>query len=164
MDTKVKQGIAWRQKFVELAESIFRELGFPPPEMLHDDYQPLAMEMEHVGKPFELIHSSTEMPDRILVSCNLGLLPEEGVLPGLRKMLQANLTLARTHGPVYGLISESQAIRCMYYEKLDDAMASRILEKMRQVANDSENWRENFFTPTRNTPPKMLASNQFSLA
>ena len=164
MDANVKQGIVWRRKFVELSEAIFRELGFPPPEMLHDDYQPLAMEMERAGKPFELIHSSTEIPDRVLVSCNLGQLPEEGVLPGLRKMLQANLTLARTHGPVYGLISESQSIRCMYYEKLDDALASRILEKMRQVAIDSENWRENFFTPTRHASTKVLATNQFSLA
>jgi hypothetical protein len=164
MDAKVKHGIAWRRKFVELSESIFRELGFPPPEMLHDDYQPLAMEMEHAGKPFELIHSSTEMPERVLVSCNLGQLPEEGVLPGLRKMLQANLTLARIHGPVYGLISENQSIRCMYYEKLDDAMASRILEKMRQVASDSENWRENFFLPAGYASTKLISSNQFSLA
>jgi hypothetical protein len=164
MEAKVKQGIAWRQKFIELSESIFRELGFPPPEMLHDDYQPLAMEMEHAGKPFELIHSSTEMPERVLVSCNLGQLPDEGVLPGLRKMLQANLILARTHGPVYGLISENQTIRCMYYEKLDDVMASRILEKMRQVAIDSENWRETFFSPLGYSSIKMPASNQFSLA
>ena len=160
----MKQGIAWRRRFVELAESLFRELGFPPPEMLHDDFQPLAMEMEHAGKSFELIHSSTEMPERVLVSCNLGQLPDEGVLPGLRKMLQANLTLARTHGPVYGLTSANQAIRCMYYEKLDEAIASRILEKMRQVASDSENWRENFFLPTGYASTKLIASNQFSLA
>jgi hypothetical protein len=160
----VNNGIYWRQKYIDLAEAIFRELGFPPPQMLYDEYQPLAMELNHSGKPFELIHSSTELSDRVLISCFLGQLPDEGILSGLKKMLRANLTLARVHGPVYGFNSESQLLKCMYYEKLDDALASRVLEKMRQVAIGAEDWRDNFFSSPLHSSENMFIKNQFSLA
>jgi hypothetical protein len=164
MSTKVNNGITWRQKYIDLSEAIFRELGFSPPHMLYDEYQPLSMEMNYAGKPFELIHSSTEMPDKVLISCFLGLLPDEGVLLGLQNMLKANLTLARAHGPVYGLNSETQIIKCMYYEGLDDSLASRVLEKMHHVANDSETWRDNFFLKTSQFSGKTHISNQYLLA
>lgn len=137
---------SWRRKFIELSEGIFRELGFPPPSMLHEDSLPLAMELEVNGTEFELLHSSTEQSERVLVICRLGALPDEGVTAGVRRLLQANLTLSRTHEACYGISPTGDQVQCMYYEALDMANARLILEGMRQIANDARNWKDQFFT------------------
>jgi hypothetical protein len=139
------QTFSWRRKFIDLSESIFRELGFPPPSMVHEDSLPLAMELEVSGMDFELLHSSSEQADRILVICRLGPLPDEGVTSGLRRLLQANLTLARTHEACYGINPTGDQVQCMYYETLETAKASAMLEGMRQIATDATSWKDEFF-------------------
>ena len=140
---------SWRSKFIELSESIFRELGFPPPSMVHEDSLPLAMELEVNGKEFELLHSSTEQAERVLVICRLGPLPDEGVTIGVRRLLQSNLTLARTHEACYGINPTGDQVQCMYYEALDVANARSILEGMRQISTDASNWKDHFFSQNR---------------
>lgn len=140
---------SWRRKFIELSEGIFRELGFPPPSMVHEDSLPLAMELEVSDTEFELLHSSTEQAERVLVICRLGPLPEEGVALGIRRLLQANLTLARTHEACYGINPTGDQVQCMYYEELDMSNARSILESMRQIATDAGNWKDQFFSQSR---------------
>lgn len=139
----------WRRKFIELSESIFRELGFPPPSMVHEDSLPLAMELEINGKEFELLHSSTEQAEKLLVICRLGPLPDEGVTAGIRRLLQANLTLARTYEACYGINPTGDQVQCMYYEPLDIANARSTLDSMRQIATDAGNWKDQFFSQSR---------------
>ena len=140
---------SWRRKFIELSESIFRELGFPPPSMVHEDSLPLAMELEVNDTEFELLHSSTEQAERVLVICRLGSLPDEGVTTGIRRLLHVNLTLARTHEACYGINPTGDQVQCMYYEALDQANARSMLEAMRQIATDASNWKEHFFSQKR---------------
>lgn len=140
---------SWRRKFIELSESIFRELGFPPPSMVHEDSLPLAMELEVNNTDFELLHSSSENAERVLVICRLGPLPDEGVTIGIRNLLQANLTLARTHEACYGVNPTGDQVQCMYYEELDRTSARAILEGMRQISTDARNWQDHFFSQSR---------------
>lgn len=160
----VTKGLEFRKKFIELAEAIFRELGFPPPEMFHDDHLPLAMELNHAGNDFELLHSSSEMPERILVCCFLGSLPEENTSIGMQRLLEANLTLVRSHEAAYGLRSEENKVCCMYYEALETTSVRPMMEKMKRIAEDSKIWNENFFSPRGLSVEAHLLGNRIGLA
>ena len=154
--------LSWRQKFIDLCEGIFRELGFPPPPMLHEDSLPLAMELEVGQAQFELLHSPTAMGSRILVTCRLGEASAEMGLKGMQAMLRANLTLTRSHEAAFGISPDSNEIRCMYYEALDEARPGAMLERMKQLAPDARNWRDRFInegarTSAYNEPLPSLA-------
>lgn len=135
---------SWRGKFIELCEGVFRELGFPPPPMLHEDSLPLAMELEVDQTAFELLHSPNAMASRVLIACRLGEVPPEMGVKGLQAMLKANLNLARAHEAAFGIAPDGNEVRCMYYEDLEQARPQALLDKMRRVAPDARNWHERF--------------------
>lgn len=157
-------GADWRRKFIELSESIFRELGFEPPAILHEDRLPLAMELEYADMEFELLHSATEMEDRFLVSCKLGKFPEEHVVRGVRLLLQANLPLVRMHKATYGLDPDNLNLKTMYYENLSEVTARVVLERMREVSSGVTNWRDEFFSPAHAGMSIDLSVSGFRLA
>ncbi len=135
---------SWRGKYIELCEGVFRELGFPPPPMLHEDSLPLAMELEVDQTAFELLHSPNAMASRVLIACRLGEVQSEMGVKGLQAMLKANLTLARTHEAAFGITPDGNEVRCLYYEDLEQARPQSLLEKMRRVAPDARNWYDRF--------------------
>lgn len=135
---------SWRGKFIELCEGVFRELGFPPPPMLHEESLPLAMELEVEQTAFELLHLPNAMESRVLIACRLGEVPALMGTAGLQAMLKANLTLVRAHEAAFGATPDGNEIRCLYYEDLDQVQPTHLLEKMRRVAPDARHWVERF--------------------
>ena len=135
---------SWRGKFIELCEGVFRELGFPPPPMLHEDSLPLAMELEIEQTAFELLHSPNAMASRVLIACRLGEVPAGVGAQGLQAMLKANLTLVRAHEAAFGITPDGNEVRCLYYEDLDYTRPASLLEKMRRVAPDAHHWLDRF--------------------
>ena len=155
---------SWRQRFVDCCEAIFRELGFPPPEMLHDDALPLAMELEYHSGMFELLHSPVDMPDRVLICCKLGKVPEENFFNGTKLLLESNLNLMRAHAACFGISLSTQFVHCMYYQRLDQWNTRDVLEKMRFVFNDSMNWKEQYFSNKEISSSSNISLKNFSLA
>ena len=155
---------SWRRRYVDSCEAIFRELGFPLPEMLHDDALPLAMELEYRGGTFELLHSPTDMPDRVLICCKLGKIPDENFFTGTRLLLESNLDLMRAHSAFFGISLSTQFLHCMYYEKLNRWNTSTALEKMELVFNDSMNWKEQYFSNKDYSPSENMTVKNFILA
>ena len=138
---------SWRQMFVELCEAIFRELGFSPPEMLHEDALPLAMELEVGQRSFELIHSSSDRPEKVLVICHLGPLPNDAGKSHLNALLSENIRNIRNFRPCFGINADSHHVISISYERLKNCSAIVLLEKMRIFANDASIWQERVFTP-----------------
>lgn len=136
---------SWRRKFIELSEGIFRELGFPPPPMLHEDSLPLAMELEVDGMKFELLHSPNEMCERLLVTGQMGEYPGGFESTVMRRMLTENLSQARHHKVCFGISPELPAIRSLYYEELNEARPELILSRMKLCARDSDDWTRRFY-------------------
>ncbi len=153
-----------RQRFIELSEAIFRELGFEPPAIRHEDSLPLAMELEYANREFELLHSSTDMPERFLVNCKLGDLPDDHVIRGFRLLLQANLPLARMHKACYGIDPDKQTINALYFEKLNEVNARIVLDNMREISTGAGNWRDEFFSPPYAGINSEATTTQFRLA
>lgn len=155
------QPSSWRRKFTTLAEDIFRELGFDAPAMLYEDNVPLAMELEVEGLPFELLHSASDQPNRLVVICKLGPLPAEEMASGLQRLLHVNLILTRCHEAVYGVDPDHKNIYCIFNKSLETCIASNLLSEMRQISNDSSQWKDEFFTDPR--APISLNSDSTSL-
>lgn len=136
---------SWRQVFIELCEAIFRDLGFDPPPMLHDDALPLAMELEVEQRAFELIHSSTDRPERILINCRLGSLPDGAGKAHYSAMLIENLRNARDLRPCFGINVDSDEVVWLSFENLDNLRAGAMLEKMRVLAFEASSWKDQIF-------------------
>ncbi len=148
---------SWRARFVELCEGVFRELGFPPPPMLHEDSLPLAMELEVDKTGFELLHLPSAMASRVLIACRLGQVSPDLGVKGMQAMLMANLTLARAHEAAFGIAPDGNELRCLYYEDLDQARPPALLEKMRRVAPDARAWHERFVSEASNGVSRDIA-------
>ena len=136
---------SWRSAFIELCEAIFRELGFDPPAMLHDDNLPLAMELEVDQRGFELVHSSSNRTDRILVICKLGSMPSDHGEPELSALLAKNLGRVRDFRPCFGINADSGEVVWTSYESLDKLRGSVMLEKLRSLAAEAVGWQERVF-------------------
>lgn len=133
---------SWRKQFVELSEGIFRELGFPPPAMLHEDSLPLAMELEVDGLAFELLHTPSFQPQRILISCRIGELPEDNAVPMLSSLLKSNLVGVRKFKFWFGIHPEAAEILRLEYRELADIQPISLLEHLKQIAREFSGWSE----------------------
>jgi hypothetical protein len=136
---------SWRSIFIELCEAIFRDMGFDPPTMLHDDNLPLAMELEVNQRAFELVHTAGDRPERILVICKLGAMPEDADSEHYAALLEANLRNARNFRPCFGTNADSGEVVWVGYEGLENLRAGVMLEKLRELAGDADHWKENIF-------------------
>lgn len=137
---------SWRGTYIELCESVFRELGFDPPAMLHDDNLPLAMEIEVDERNFELLHSSVDRPHQILILCQLDNSAENIGRSELSSMLSKNLDNIRRFLPYYGINSDTQAVVSISTAALGDLQANTLLEKLKSIAQDALFWREQLGT------------------
>lgn len=135
----------FRNKFIEVSEGIFRELGFPPPTMLHEESLPLVMELEIESRAFELIHSPTETPEKVLVVCKLGPIPDAEKLRGMQELLKENLSQMRTFGEWYGFNPGKNEVHLMCHLDLDEVTAPDILSHMKRMTAGSNDWQSRFF-------------------
>lgn len=136
----------WRKVFIDLSESIFRELGFAPPAMIFEDSLPLSMQLCLDDQQFELLHSENELSDHILISCMLGTVPQGAERGGYRKLLKENLSQMRIAGEYFGIDSENQALKLMFLKALSNTSAPALLADMRSVAGKWKSWEEKFFS------------------
>ncbi len=135
------ENLVWRGTFTELCEEVFRELGFDSPAMLHDDSLPLAMEIQVESRNFELIHSTTDRPNQILILCKLEQSIGELSRDEYKAMLTMNLTQIRQAEAYFGITADEQEIVWVSTEPLVDLRASQLLEKLREMAERSQTWR-----------------------
>lgn len=136
----------WRTAFIELAEDIFRELGFPPPAMIFEESLPLSMDLQLEDHQFELLHSDNDLADHILVSCKLGSLPRGAEHRGFCELMKENLTQVRTAGQYFGIDSETRSVKLMFFQALSTTSAPLLLEQMRTVVTQWNSWEEKFFS------------------
>ena len=153
----------WRKSFIELAEAIYRELGFDPPVMLYDDGLPLIMELELDGGLFELHHSNTNLSNQILVLCKLDAIPDSDRYSGFENILCENLRKIRTHAEWYGIDSNNNLI-IMSRKEIDQISVSDLIHDMKQMLVDSINWKERFFVAKNNNKKDLSNSNSAVLA
>ncbi len=137
-----------RKKFLELSEDIFRELGFFPPPMLHEESLPLAMELELDGFNFELLHSSGDLNYQVLIKCKLGKIPQSNEFYGLQMLMRGNLENMRIYAEWYGVDFETREVLLMNGKDLGNTSAQDLVLCMKQMIENSSDWEARFFDPT----------------
>jgi hypothetical protein len=157
----VADNYQWRRKFIALVEDVFRDLGFSPPAMTHDAEAPLAMEIEVDEIIFEVVHSSRDRPEDLLIECHFGQPPQDNVAEVLAKVLQVNLSLARDHEPAFGADMVSGDVIYAFHEPLDRMTARELMDAMKQAAVQAKEWRQNFFLEDRASAQQTPASMHF---
>lgn len=135
----------WRRQFIALVEDVFRDLGFSPPAMTHDVEAPLAMEIDVDDITFEVVHSSRERPDEILIECHFGPPPVDRVAEVLARVMQVNLTLARAHEPAFGADMASGDVIYAFHEPLEKMTAPELMDAMKKAAVQAREWRASYF-------------------
>jgi hypothetical protein len=136
------ENLSWRSAFTELCEEVFRELGFDSPPMLHDDSLPLAMEIQVESRNFELVHSSTDRSNQILILCKLDQSTEELTRNEYAAMLSSNLTKIRLAQAYFGITADEKEIVLISTEPLENLRANHLLEKLKAIADSSQDWRD----------------------
>lgn len=131
---------SWRQQFIDLSESLFRELGFPPPSQLHEESLPLAMSLEVEGKAFELVHSSSFQTHRILISCCLGKIAHKSNPATMAALLRSNLACVRGFGAWFGINPETDDLCRLEFRELGGCQAAPLLEQLRHIAQEMAGW------------------------
>ncbi len=132
--------ISWRQQFIDLSESLFRELGFPPPSQLHEESLPLAMSLEVEGKAFELIHSASFQSHRILISGSLGNFSYKDNPATMAALLRSNLSGVRDFGAWYGINPDTADLCRLEFMDLEGCHAAPLLEQLRHIAQEMAGW------------------------
>lgn len=130
-----------RSVFIDLCEGVFRQLGFDPPPMLHDDALPLAMELQIESRDFELIHSQSDQPEQILVLCKLDKLTGELSAAESTAMLVNNLKSVRLAEPYFGIDSDSKQIVWITSAPLLITTPDSLLEMLGDIALKATEWR-----------------------
>jgi hypothetical protein len=133
----------WRQKFSDLCEGIFRELGHPPPEMTHDVTMPLGITVEIDGVLFEVVHASDVGPEHLLIECQFGPIPTERRIQILAALLQMNQILMQSGTGAFS--ANADTITYTNQQSLESVEAASILKEMAQIAQQVKHWRTGYF-------------------
>ncbi len=115
--------------------------------MLHEESLPLAMELEVDGIAVEILHSSSDLNDRVLVICKLGKIPSVHQDYGLKMLMKENINNMRMHAEWYGISAENKEVCLLFHKELTDITPQGILQDMKNLIANSANWETRFFDP-----------------
>ena len=129
-----------RFKFIKITEEIFRQLGFDPPEMNHDEFLPLAMEVEIEKTDFELVHSTKERSNEVIILSQIEEIPSQSEGKMFENLMKINLDLARNFSGCFGVDPNSKKIIFLTSRELDQTDGIRLLEELRLISTELRNW------------------------
>jgi hypothetical protein len=129
-----------RHKFIKVTEEMFIQLGFEPPEMNHDKFLPLAMQLEIEKIDFELVHSTSERSEDIIVLANVDEIKLEHKDNFLSNLMKINLELARNYSGCFGVDPNSKNIIYLTSRVLEQIDAAKLLQELREISAELRKW------------------------
>jgi hypothetical protein len=153
-----------RFKFITITEEIFRQLGFNPPEMNHDKFLPLAMELEIEKIDFELIHSTIERPEEMIVLAKIDEIQLDDKKNLLTNLMKINLELARNYSGCFGVDPNSKNIIYLTSRALEKLDGVQLLQELREISLEIKNWIVKVLENNNDQTSKNEMSTSFSLA
>jgi hypothetical protein len=129
-----------RNIFIELIESIFRELGHPSPEVNIFE-EVLETELESGEVIFEIIHSSALHPEHMTVRCKIGCADWEITTAYMTALLQTNQSLLRSQDATLGIDVISGSICHSYRHPVETIDASQLISRLATTSAQVNEWR-----------------------
>lgn len=134
-----------RVRFLTIVDEIRSALGY---SLTKEDLQPeeeLAMEMMYGGFDFAVVHSARNAPERILVECRFGPLPEGREQQIMLRLLNMNCALAELDASVFCIDPESGDLIYTLGLAIDGMDGNSLLSKMTEIVWHGRRWLETRF-------------------
>jgi hypothetical protein len=132
---------AWRRRFIDVIEEVFRELHFDPPAMTHDPDTSLVMELDVDGTTFEVVHNPRANVTHCLVEARIGNIATDSPGNVLTDLLVKNLEFAKEFGGTFASDIKDDAILYSEAMALEQASGETLLQAMRDTAVLACEWR-----------------------
>jgi hypothetical protein len=131
----------WRMAFIEAVEEVYRDLGFDPPAMTHDEGLSLVMELEVEGVNYEVVHNPQSNYTYCLVEARLGQIESSQPNEILLSLLEKNFEFARQYGGCFAADLKTNTIIFNFSMPLEGLRGTNLLQAMRELTNIAGNWR-----------------------
>jgi len=132
-----------RERFLVLVDQVCEELGFPPNEEVPHADHALAMEMD--GISFSVVHDLEVSPERILIECRMGQLPEDNRLPALTRLLHFNRGFFEMGEAAFSIDAVNGDVMYTHACGLHDADGRSLLAIMTEMSWQARQWNSDYF-------------------
>ncbi len=134
-----------RQRFLQVVDELRSALGYALRDQDPDPGEELAMEMMYGNFDFAVVHSMKNQPNRVLIECQFGEIPEGRFDTIVERLLQMNSALAEIDGTVFCLDADGKSVIYTLSQSLDDMNGSSLLSKMTETVWHGRRWLETRF-------------------
>ncbi len=135
----------YRNKFIYLIDEIRKLLGYELKKENPHPNEDLAMEMMYGGFDFAIVHSSKNSPEKLLIECKFGEIPEEREQQIVTNLLNMNVVLAELDASVFCLDKDSGELIYTLALNMNEQDASTLLSKMTEIVWHGRRWLETRF-------------------
>lgn len=135
----------YRQRFLQVVDELRAALGYALRDHDPDPGEELAMEMMYGNFDFAVVHSLKNQPERVLIECQFGEIPEGRFDAIVERLLQMNSALAEIDGTVFCLDTDGKSVIYTLSQSLDDMSGSSLLSKMTETVWHGRRWLETRF-------------------
>jgi hypothetical protein len=141
-----KEGTTMRQRFAALLRETFELAGQDLANDIEQQEETASAEIILDGQRFVAVHSAPRL-ERFTVYCDVGPLPEDAAPAVLRRLLEANLSLAEAGRAGFGLLAQTNDV--LYAVNMGIALTtpSALLTALKQIAEHADEWRESQYLP-----------------
>ncbi len=148
---------SFRKKFLSIVDELRAALGYPARDTEPEPGDELAMEMMYGNFDFSVVHSQRFRPEKILIECEFGEVPESRKMAVIERLLQMNVALAEHDGSVFCLDRDGAKliyVLPMYLMKLS---GNGLLSKMTEIVWHGRRWVETrYLAEDRKEPNEIL--------
>lgn len=99
------------------------------------------------GVDFSLAYSETEAPDRLMIFCDYGAIPQGEELEVYRALLEANLFTYSSDSAVFATIPGSNHVLCAHRFALNGLNAEALRGIVGFISERARDWRHTHFDP-----------------
>lgn len=134
-----------RLRFLAIVDEIRVALGYALRQEEPTPGDELAMEMSYGGFDFAVVHSLRNGPDRLLIECRFGPLPQGREQAIMLRLLNMNCALAEMDDCRFCLDSESDDLIYTLVQDIDGNDGHGVLAKMTETVWHGRRWLETRF-------------------
>lgn len=153
-----------QQQYVRLIESFCALLSITDSAAMTSVVQGGAIDIDDVR--FSFAYSATNAPDRLLVFCDYGAVPEQQQAKVYRSLLETNLFLYDSDAAVYSVMPDSGRVLCATRFMLQALKPEELRSIVTLLAQRATDWRRSHFDVAmvrRDTPASSMSSMAASL-
>lgn len=145
-----------RHRFLSVVDELRSMLGY---SVRTEDPEPgdeLAMEMMYGGFDFAVVHSLHKSPQRVLIECIYGPVPEGRSVQVMNRLLEMNVALAEVDGSVFCLDESGNQLIYTLALDLELLDGSQLLRKMTEIVWHGRRWLETRYLNDQKPEPREL--------